>query len=100
MKEFFGYARLINYKGDSDYLTEMSMAALERKKAVIAETDEDFTNYMSDIFTKPVSLENELDSWYLLLWKVQDALDLYPTTLVQDGEILIKHRNEPFLTYN
>ena len=35
-----------------------------------------------------------------LLWKVQDALDEYPTSLVEDGEILIKHRSEPYLTYN
>jgi len=100
MKDFFGYARFINYKGDSDYLTEMSMAALERKKTAVAESDEEFTNYMDDIFTKPVSLENELDSWYLLLWKIQVSLELYPTTLVQDSEILIKHRDDPFLTYN
>ena len=100
MRDFFGYARYINFKGDSDYLTQMSLAALERKKKAVEDTDEEFTNYLDDIFPKPVSLENELESWYLLLWKVQDAIDAYPTSLVEDGEILIKHRDSPYLTYN
>ena len=100
MRDFFGYARYINFKGDSDYLTQMSLAALERKKRAVEDTDEEFTNYLDDIFPKPVSLENELESWYLLLWKVQDAIDAYPTSLIEDGEILIKHRDSPYLTYN
>lgn len=41
MKEFFGYARYINYKGDSDFLTQMSLAALERKKAFVAENEDE-----------------------------------------------------------
>lgn len=70
MKDVLGYARYVNYKGDPDTLTKMSLAALEVKKKIANETGDSLEQYMDVIFTKPVSLENEKDSWYLLLWKI------------------------------
>lgn len=81
MNDLLGMARFVNYKGDSSYFTSMSLAALERKKAKAEEEDEGLEQYMETIFEKPVNLENEMDCWYLILWKIDDALKAYPTTL-------------------
>jgi hypothetical protein len=81
MKDTLGMARYVNYKGDTDYLTEMSLKALDVKKIKAKEADSTIEQYMEIIFAKSISLENEIDCWYLLLWKIDDALKLFPTTL-------------------
>ena len=81
MTAVLGMSRFVNYKGDSSYFTKMALAALDVKKDKAAEEDEGLEQYMEIIFEKPLSLENEMDCWYLILWKIDDALMKYPTTL-------------------
>ena len=88
MQNMLAYARFIGFKGDHLVLDDLSDKAYVKEAAEAEKEDKYLPEYVDKIFEKPLDIMTEVSAWFVVLWRIEDTLRGYPTTLEQDLEIL------------
>ena len=100
MYDLLAFARFVTFQGEPSALDELADKAYRRAVETMEKEEKSLKEYVGNIFEEPFDLLTESSAWYLILWTVEDALRMYPTTLQEDLEILEKDEQDPKLTYN
>ena len=94
------YARFIGFKGDHLVLDDYSDLAYKKYADIADKKETMLEEYVDKIFEEPLDIMTEVSAWFVILWKVEDDLRAYSTTLEEDLKLLEEDDKNHNLSYN